>query len=64
MEHYPAIIRNELLVYEIIFLDLEMIMLSKRSQTKNEVGELGSCLMELKNESHGLRRVSKAIEVY
>lgn len=26
--------------------------------------ELGSCLMELKNESHRQRRVSKGLEVY
>ena len=34
----------------------------KRGDT--EIGELGSCLTELKNESWGQGRVSKVIEVY
>ena len=32
-------------------------------QRQNDTGELGSCLMESKNESHGQRGVSQAIEV-
>lgn len=29
-----------------------------------DMGEFGSCLKKLKNESHGHRRVSKGMEVY
>ena len=36
----------------------------KNSMFSIDMGELGSCLTESKNESRGQQRVSKAIEVY
>ena len=38
-------------------------VVSKASEVGREVGELGSCVTESKNESRRQRRMSKAIEV-
>ena len=35
-----------------------------KKKSNIDLGELDSCLMELKNESRGHRRVSKGTEVY
>ena len=47
-----------------LLLRAEREVIKIPSSEDNDVGELGACLVELKNESRGIQRVSKATEIY